>query len=144
LAAAAMSAGRAGVLAFLAAAAFGRVLHELVNYVQHYGLVRVEGTSIEARHSWDCYRVLSNTMQYNLPRHADHHKFASKPFWELDAAANSPRLPRGYEMMALIALFPASWHNLIDPLLADWDRTLASDTERSLIRERGWSVGLRR
>ena len=48
---AAVSAGVAGIIAFLAAAAFGRLLHELLNYVQHYGLVRVKGTSIEARHS---------------------------------------------------------------------------------------------
>src|SRR5262245_30569953 len=80
---AAVCAGLAGVVVFVAAAVFGRVLHELMNYVQHYGLVRVEGTAIEARHSWDCYRVLSNILHYNLPRHADHHMFAAKPFWDL-------------------------------------------------------------
>jgi fatty acid desaturase len=138
---AAVSAGLAGIIAFLAAAAFGRVLHELVNYVQHYGLVRVEGTSIEARHSWDCYRDLSNALHYNLPRHADHHMFAAKAFWELAPAASSPKLPRGYETMALIALFPPLWHGLIDPLLADWDRALATDAERALVQARGWSVG---
>jgi hypothetical protein len=138
--AAAASAGLVGIVVFLAAAAVGRLLHELVNYVQHYGLVRVEGTSIEARHSWNCYRSLSNVLQYNLPRHADHHMFAAKPFWELTAPASSPTLPRGYETMALIALFPPLWRGLVDPLLDEWDRTLATDAERSLVQAQGgWS-----
>jgi fatty acid desaturase len=140
LAAAAMTAGVAGMLAFLAAAVFGRIVHEMVNYVQHYGLVRADGASIEKRHAWDCCRLISNALHYNLPRHADHHMFASKPFWELDVTTDSPRLPRGYQTMSLIALYPSAWHRAIDPLLADWDRGLANEVERSLVRERGWTV----
>jgi fatty acid desaturase len=140
LAAAAMIAGVAGMLVFLAAAMFGRVIHEMVNYVQHYGLVRADGAPIEMRHAWDSYRLISNALHYNLPRHADHHMFASKPFWELDLAPDAPRLPRGYQTMSLIALYPRAWHRAIDPLLADWDSTLANDVERSLVRDRGWTV----
>jgi alkane 1-monooxygenase len=140
VAVAVLSAKVAGLVVFLATAAFGRLLHELVNYVQHYGLVRVEGSSIEARHSWDSYRDLTNALHYNLPRHADHHMFAAKPFWELVSAPSSPTLPCGYETMALIALFPSLWRGLMDPLLADWDRVLASDAERSLVQARRWSL----
>jgi alkane 1-monooxygenase len=139
-AAAAMTAGVAGMLVFLAAAVFGRIIHEMVNYVQHYGLVRADGASIEMRHAWDSCRRISNALHYNLPRHADHHMFASKPFWELDVAADAPRLPRGYQTMSLIALYPPAWHKAIDPLLADWDGRLANDVERSLVRDRGWTV----
>jgi alkane 1-monooxygenase len=141
LAAAAVAAGVVGMLVFLAAAAFGRIVHEMVNYVQHYGLVRADGTPIEMRHAWDSGRLLSNALHYNLPRHADHHMFASKPFWELAVAVGSPRLPHGYQTMSLIALYPSAWHRTIDPLLADWDRRLANDVERSLVRDRGWTVG---
>jgi fatty acid desaturase len=140
LAAAATIAGVGGVLVFLAAAAFGRIIHEMVNYVQHYGLVRADGAPIEMRHAWDSCRLMSNLLHYNLPRHADHHMFASKPFWELDLAPDAPRLPRGYQTMSLIALYPPAWHRAIDPLLADWDSRLANDVERSLVRDRGWSV----
>lgn len=140
LAVAAVAAGIAGVLVFLAAAVFGRIIHEMVNYVQHYGLVRADGAPIEMRHAWDSGRLISNVLHYNLPRHADHHLFASKPFWELDFAADAPRLPRGYQTMSLIALYAPAWHRAIDPLLADWDRRLANDVERSLVRERGWTV----
>ena len=141
VAAAAVTAGLAGMLAFLAAAVFGRLVHEMVNYVQHYGLVRADGAPIEMRHAWDSGRLISNALHYNLPRHADHHMFASKPFWELDLAAGSPRLPHGYQTMSMIALYPPAWHRAINPLLADWDRRLANDVERSLVRERGWAMG---
>jgi len=134
LAAAGLIAGLSGIAAFLAAALFGRLLHEMINYVQHYGLVRAENAAIEARHSWDSYHLLSNALQYNLPRHADHHLRAFKPFWALDAVANSPKLPHGYQTMAMIALFPRWWHRVIDERLADWDARLASDQEDQSFR----------
>jgi alkane 1-monooxygenase len=140
LAAAATIAGAAGMLVFLAAAVFGRIIHEMVNYVQHYGLVRADGAPIEMRHAWDSCRLVSNLLHYNLPRHADHHMFASKPFWNLDLAPDAPRLPRGYQTMSLIALYPRAWHQAMDPLLADWDSRLANDVERSLVRDRGGTV----
>jgi hypothetical protein len=140
LTAAGLITGIGGIAAFLAAAVFGRMLHEMVNYVQHYGLVRSEGAAIEARHSWDCYRLLSNALQYNLPRHADHHLLASKPFWNLSAVADSPKLPHGYETMSMISLFPRWWHHLMDKRLADWDERLANDLERSIVHARGWAI----
>ena len=140
LAAAAVMAGPVGIAVFLGAAIFGRILHEMVNYVQHYGIVRAEGVPIATRHSWDCTRFISNALQYNLPRHADHHMFGSKPFWKLNTALDSPKLPHGYQTMSFIALHQPSWRKLIDPLLADWDQRLANDIERSLIRERAWTI----
>jgi hypothetical protein len=84
--------------------------------------------------------LLSNALQYNLPRHADHHLTASKPFWALDAIADSPRLPHGYQTMAMIALFPRWWHRTVDERLADWDARLASEQERSIVQTRGWNI----
>jgi alkane 1-monooxygenase len=138
IAGAGIGTGWPGVVAFVAAGVIGRIFHEFVNYVQHYGLVRVEGAPIEQRHSWDSYRLLSNALQYNLPRHADHHMFASKPFWQLSEAPNAPMLPHGYQTMVFVALVPSLWRRAIGPLLADWDARLASDAERTLIRMRGW------
>jgi hypothetical protein len=143
LTAAGLIAGIGGIAAFLAAAVFGRVLHEMVNYIQHYGLIRSEGAAIEARHSWDSYRLVSNALQYNLPRHADHHLIASKPFWVLGTVSDSPKLPHGYETMSMISLFPRWWHSLMDKRLADWDERLASDLERSIVRARGWGIPAR-
>ncbi|MDJ0511926.1 MAG: alkane 1-monooxygenase [Methyloceanibacter sp.] len=132
--------GPFALLLFGLAALLGRFLHELINYVQHYGLVRAENAPIQPRHSWDCYHHLSNVLHYNLPRHSDHHMFATKPFWRLDAAEDVPMLPYGYQTMATFALVPPLWRHVMRPLLADWDTRFASDAELDIIRSRGWKV----
>ena len=137
-----MLAGRRGVLGFFIAALIAMISQKLVDYVQHYGLVRAEGTPIEARHAWSCHRVVTSSMQYNLCRHADHHVSAAKPFWDLDARSDGPIVPCGYLTATVCSLLPPVWHRMIDPLLADWDRRMASDEERRLIRERGWELPL--
>lgn len=137
IAVAAVLAGLPGVTAFLAAALIGRLLHEFINYVQHFGLVRAEDQPVEQRHTWDCKRLISNVLHYNLPMHADHHMFAAKAFWQLKVSPKAPLLPFGYQTMVLVALVPQLWHRTMRPLLSEWDR-LASDEERALIRQRGW------
>jgi hypothetical protein len=135
---AAIIAGPVGLFVILAAGLLGRLFHELINYVQHYGLVRVENSPVRPHHSWDCYRTISNVLHYNLPRHSDHHLFATKDFWQLHAQQKAPTLPYGYQTMAFIALTPPLWRRIMRPLLADWDRRYASDAERAVVRARGW------
>jgi Fatty acid desaturase len=130
-------AGLPGVIAVVAAGAIGRLLHELMNYVQHFGLVRADDQPVEPRHTWDCKRLISNVLHYNLPMHADHHMFASKSFWQLKISPKAPLLPFGYQTMVFVAFVPQWWRRTMGPLLSEWDR-LASDEERELIRQRGW------
>jgi alkane 1-monooxygenase len=137
IASAAVIAGLPGVIAYLIAGVFGRSLHELINYVQHFGLVRLDDQPVQPRHTWDCARLLSNVLHYNLPRHADHHMVATKAFWQLRLSPGAPTLPFGYQTMVFVALVPRLWRRTMRPLLAEWDR-LATDDERALIRERGW------
>jgi alkane 1-monooxygenase len=132
-------AGLQGMVAFLLAALFGRIAHELINYVQHYGLVRLDGHPVEERHTWNCKRLLSNALQYNLPKHGDHHLHADREFWQLKINATAPTLPYGYQTMAVVALIPPLWRRLVGPLLLEWDNTRASIAEREVIAERGWS-----
>ena len=119
---------------------FGSLIQKLVDYSQHYGLVRIDGRRVEDRHSWDCYRFLSNAIQFNLPLHAHHHKAARAPFWELRPIDGAPRLPVGYQTAAWLSLFPPLWRRIINPLLAEWDERMANDEERELIRQRGWQI----
>ena len=101
----------------------GRLFHELINYVQHYGLVRIENFPLKEHHSWDCYRTISNSLHYNLPRHSDHHMAATKAFWRLHAHQQAPMLPYGYQTMAFIALTLLLWgERIMRPLLADRTR----------------------
>jgi len=131
-------AGARGIFVIVAAGLLGRLFHELINYVQHFGLVRVENHPVKEHHSWDCYRTLSNSLHYNLPRHSDHHMAATKDFWRLQAHEQAPMLPYGYQTMAFIALTPPLWRRIMRRLLADWDERYASEAERELVRQRGW------
>ena len=88
-----LHAGWWGGLVFLCLAANGKLYLEAVNYIEHYGLIRVPGQPVRARHSWDCYRVISEAFLYNLPRHADHHLSARKPFWKNRVNNDAPTLP---------------------------------------------------
>jgi len=130
--------GPFGMFVVFLAGLLGRLFHELINYVQHFGLVRAENTPIRPHHSWDSYRRISNALHFNLPRHSDHHMFATKPFWRLDALPNAPMLPYGYQTMAFIALTPPLWRRMMRGLLKDWDERYATEAEREIVRARGW------
>jgi alkane 1-monooxygenase len=134
-------AGPVGALVFLACAAQGKIYLELVNYIEHYGLVREPGARVEGRHSWNCARLVSSALLYNLPRHSNHHRFATTPFWRLEVEPDAPTTPYGYKVMILVALVPPLWRRLMHPRLADWDRRLASEGERTLLARDGVLFG---
>jgi hypothetical protein len=134
--------GWQGIGLALFAAAIGKVYLEVVNYIEHYGLVRMPGTRIEARHSWDSYRRLSTGMLYNLQLHAHHHRVATRRFWQLEQArGDAPMLPHGYLPMILLSFVPFVWQRFSNRLLADWDRRLASPAEREYLRSKGLLLG---
>ena len=43
-----------GIVSFLVVALSAKLYLELINYIEHYGLVRDLGQPINARHSWNC------------------------------------------------------------------------------------------
>lgn len=133
-------AGINGVVGVFLSGVIGSLLQKMIDYSQHYGLVRIEGKKVEDRHSWECHRLLSNLIQFNLPLHAHHHRSARVPFWELKPNEGAPRLPIAYQSASLIALIPPLWKRIVDPILYDWDNNMANEEERALIRERGWEI----
>ncbi|MEM8797429.1 MAG: alkane 1-monooxygenase [Pseudomonadota bacterium] len=135
--------GWPGVFVFTVVGLQGKLYLELVNYVEHYGLVRLPGTRIEPRHSWNCNRFVSNLMLFNLPRHSHHHQFATKPFWDLESLDGAPLMPHGYLTMLIIALFPPLWNAKVEPRLLEWERNLASDGEREIMRAQREDLGLK-
>lgn len=106
---------------------------EVSNYVQHYGLVRVPGSPIEPRHSWDCRHRMSSVATVNLTRHADHHVRSSRPFWDLVASHDAPRMPYGFVLTQIVAGQPWLWKRIMEPRLVIWDQMLASNEERAII-----------
>ncbi len=125
-------------IAFIIVAVQGKLYLELVNFIEHYGLVRVPGKGVEARHAWNTYKLISSGLLYNLPRHSHHHMYAAKPFWALEKEPEGPTYPYGYMTMILISLVPPVWHRVVDPLLAEWDQTSASDGERAILMNDGF------
>ncbi|MBL4758530.1 MAG: fatty acid desaturase [Rhizobiales bacterium] len=130
-----LAAGWAGLLVFAAIAGIGSICITLFSYIAHYGLVRVPGTRIEARHSWNSYKFWSSSSMFNLMRHADHHLHSSRPYWKLESRAGCPVFPYGATIMAGLALFPPLWHKVVAAPLADWDADLATNSELRLLRQ---------
>ncbi|MBX9604783.1 MAG: alkane 1-monooxygenase [Gammaproteobacteria bacterium] len=118
---------------FLLAAAYNKLLLEALNYMEHYGLVRVPGTPIEPRHSWNSVSAFSHAVLFNLPWHADHHARSQVQYPELHATETAPVLGQGYLATLPLVLVPPLWRRLIAPRLAAWDRERASAAERCLV-----------
>jgi len=132
--------GWLAVLAFAIVGFQGRFYLEAAAFIEHYGLVRVPGTRTEARHSWNSYRAISNTIIYNVARHADHHLHAGKPFYKLLRDEDAPQLPHGYLTMFAISLVPPLFERVMRPCLLDWDMHYASEAERRYLRTHGKPV----
>jgi alkane 1-monooxygenase len=103
-------------------AVFGFSLLEVVNYLEHYGLLRAtrdDGTGRYERtrpeHSWNSDNVSSNVLLYHLQRHSDHHAHPTRRFQSLRHFDEAPELPSGYASMIVLALVPPLWRRVMDP-----------------------------
>ena len=50
-----------------------KALLEVVNYMEHYGIVRDPARPVQPRHSWNTNRRISSWTLFNLTRHSHHH-----------------------------------------------------------------------
>ena len=113
------------VIPFLAIqAVFGFCLLEVVNYVEHYGLLRQRLDSGRYErcgpvHSWNSNHLASNVALYNLERHSDHHAHPTRRYQSLRHFEESPQLPNGYGLMIGLAYFPPIWRRVMDPRVVD-------------------------
>ena len=113
-------------LFFFIQAIFAFSLLEIVNYIEHYGIVRREISPgrferVNPMHSWNSNHRLSNFFLFQLQRHSDHHANAIKRYQVLKHYNESPQLPSGYPAMILMASFPPLWFKKMDPKLKDWE-----------------------
>ena len=108
------------VLPFLLIQAFyGASLLEVVNYIEHYGLLRATGPDgrpvrCAAEHSWNSSHRVSNLFLYHLQRHSDHHAHPARRYQALRHFEQSPQLPSGYAALLLLAYFPPLWFRVMD------------------------------
>jgi alkane 1-monooxygenase len=100
-------------------AVVGFSLLEIVNYLEHYGLLRQKvGDRYERtqpRHSWNANQVASNVLLYHLQRHSDHHANPLRRYQSLRHMADAPQLPTGYAAMIVLAAVPPLWRRVMDP-----------------------------
>jgi len=127
LALAALIGGWQGVGIFVVQAVVAVILLELVDYIEHYGLLRRKRPNgryepTRPHHSWNSGHQASNWLLINLQRHSDHHYKPRRRFPTLQSYPESeaPQLPHGYPWMVLLALFPPLYFRVMEPRLEAW------------------------
>jgi alkane 1-monooxygenase len=100
-------------------AVLGFSLLEVVNYLEHYGLLRQkrdDGRYERTRpeHSWNSNSSASNVLLYHLQRHSDHHANPIRRYQALRHVDEAPQLPTGYAGMILLAVIPPLWRRVMD------------------------------
>lgn len=111
--------GPLGLLFSILSAVVGFTLLETVNYIEHYGLLRLKTKSgryerVQEIHSWNSNHVIGRIVLYELTRHSDHHYKSSKKYQILDCHENSPQMPFGYPTSMVISLIPPLWFRLMN------------------------------
>lgn len=106
--------GTAAIWFAIFAGIVGFVLLETVNYIEHYGLLRLKTKSgryerVKEIHSWNSNHVIGRIVLYELTRHSDHHYKSSKKYQVLDCHDESPQMPYGYPTSMVLAMLPPLW-----------------------------------
>ncbi|MGH2975450.1 MAG: alkane 1-monooxygenase [Solirubrobacterales bacterium] len=119
-------------------AMLGFSLLEVVNYLEHYGLLRQKKDDgryerCRAEHSWNSNNVASNVLLYHLQRHSDHHANPTRRYQALRHVDEAPQLPTGYAGMIVLAWIPPLWRRVMDPILVEHYR---GDVTRANIQPR--------
>jgi alkane 1-monooxygenase len=97
-------------------------LLEVVNYLEHYGLLRQKREDgryerCQPEHSWNSDNIASNVFLYHLQRHSDHHAHPTRRYQALRHFEELPELPSGYASMILLAYATPLWFRKIDPMV---------------------------
>lgn len=127
--------GMTAVLYFIVCGLWGKALLEIVNYMEHYGIVRERNQPVQPRHSWNTTKRMSSWGLFNLCRHSHHHAQGDVPFQDLKPFQESPTMVSGYLTTIVIAMIPPLWHRLMTPKVREWDKKYASDGEKILVQE---------
>ncbi|MEM6516058.1 MAG: alkane 1-monooxygenase [Bacteroidota bacterium] len=108
-----------GLIFAFSAGIVGILLLETVNYIEHYGLLRLKTKSgryerVKEMHSWNSNHVIGRIVLYELTRHSDHHFKSSKKYQILDCHDESPQMPFGYPTSMVLAMVPPLWFAIMN------------------------------
>lgn len=95
------------------------ILLHIINYLQHYGLMRKANNKgkyekLDAHHAWNTGRKNTSLNLFQLENHADHHMHPGRSFEELQHTKDSPEHPAGYSFMVLLSLLPPLWFKIMN------------------------------
>ena len=115
------------MLAFLITSFLGIAQLEIINYIEHYGLLRKKLSNgkyekVNMMHSWNANYMFSRLMLFELTRHSDHHMKASKKYQILNHKENSPELPTGYIGCMLLSFIPPLWFYIMNPIVEKYQK----------------------
>ena len=113
-----------GFIFALGSGIVGFLLLETVNYIEHYGLMRLtlpsgryeRGSEV---HSWNSKHVMGRIVLYELTRHSDHHYKSAKKYQLLDYHDVSPQMPFGYPTSMVMSFFPPLWFSIMNPRIPE-------------------------
>jgi hypothetical protein len=123
-----------GVIFVTGVGLVAKIVLEIVNYMEHYGLVRHPRERVMPKHSWNTNRKISCWAMFNLPRHSHHHAKGAVPFEKLEAMPEAPVMIGGYISTIALVLLPPLWFKLMKPKLQHWDETMANESELAILR----------
>jgi alkane 1-monooxygenase len=140
-----LAGGIEAMLLYIAAGLVGKSLLEIVNYMEHYGMVRnPDTTPVQPRHSWNTNRRFSSWSMFNLTRHSHHHAQGEVPYQDLRPYPDAPMMINGYLTTIVVALIPPLWNTLMIPKVLEWDKKYASEEEKVLAKEANKKSGMSR
>jgi alkane 1-monooxygenase len=110
---------------------------ELINYTEHYGLLRSKDKRgiyepVNHMHSWN---AASSPLLFRIQRHSDHHVHSSKPYQTLRKLDGAPHLPFDYVNSFFMALCPPLWFKVMDPRLPSNTKKVKLDEEGQMSTE---------
>ena len=123
---------------------FSKMMYESIGYQFHHGQVCVAGQSDGDRHSWNCNRLMSQVIMFNVTKHSEHHRSPDRPFHELAKvkAGEAPILETGVITNAFLAYFPPLQRMVVGPQILKWDEQFATEDEKKLASEQNRESGI--
>tara|TARA_Y100001970_G_scaffold201932_1_gene245780 strand:+ start:4673 stop:5686 length:1014 start_codon:yes stop_codon:yes gene_type:complete len=116
-----MVAGINGIAFIIFHSLISIILLELVNYIQHYGLIRKEINGkfekYQEHHSWNSRFSPTNWSTFNLGLHSEHHQTATKHYPLLSHNKKQMEMPTSYPGMLIMALIPPIWFRIMNSKL---------------------------
>lgn len=120
-----------GALACLSLILGPRMMLEVFNYCNHYGLVSATPGRFKKHHTWNHLTPFTRILALEITNHAGHHDDSYKPFYALEPDEVGPKQPP-FILCVLMAFVPPLFMMAMKPLLKYWDEHYANAQEREI------------